>query len=126
MAETPKNDETPKTQGEKDAAANADLNLDAIMSSANDDTSGEAEKRPSLFVATEGAAGRDGGPYLDREQRREQEILNARREGRAPNFENPAFAPSTVLITEGELAANSTEAIKVEPAVKRVAEKSKK
>lgn len=73
--------------------------------------------RPAMYVATEGAEGRDGGPYLDREQRREQEILNARREGREPDFKNPAFAPSTVLVPEKSLRAAVDTEVTVKPAL---------
>lgn len=73
--------------------------------------------RPAMYVATEGAEGRDGGPYLDREQRREQELLNARREGREPDFKSPAFAPSTVLVTETQLRAQVDREVSVSAAV---------
>lgn len=72
--------------------------------------------RPALYVATEGADGRDGGPYLDREQRREQELINARREGREPDFKNPALAPSTVLVTETQLRAQVDREVTVDAA----------
>lgn len=42
-----------------------------------------------LFNPNDGLSGRDGGPYLDIEQAKADEIIRAKREGREPDLDNP-------------------------------------
>lgn len=82
-----------------ETAEESEFEHDEDVSPAN----AEPLKSVPLFQASHGLSGRDGGPYLDDEQRIAQEELNARREGRAPDLDNPALAPSTSLVTEAQL-----------------------
>src|SRR5688572_23256095 len=68
----------------------------------------ETETR-EFFNPHQGVKGRDGGPYLDIEEREQAEIRRANREGREPDLD-PATMPAvagTPLVTEGELIDNS-------------------
>lgn len=59
----------------------------------------------SLFNPHDGLTGRDGGPYLDEEERRLAEIRRAAVEDREPDFsyENIPASAGTPLVTAGEL-----------------------
>lgn len=57
-----------------------------------------------LYNINDGLFGRDGGPYLDQEQQRAQEVVNARREGRQPEFDNLPLTSGIVPVRLGELA----------------------
>lgn len=63
-----------------------------------------SEPTPVYNVA-EGISGRDGGPYLDRVQSLEHEVVSAAREGREPNYENPLPGPGVQAVTAGALFA---------------------
>jgi hypothetical protein len=58
-----------------------------------------------VYNVNDALIGRNGGPYLDEELAKEQEVRNARAEGREPDFSNLAAAPSPgiQLVTEQEL-----------------------
>lgn len=58
-----------------------------------------------VYNVTEGLSGRDGGPYLDRVQSLEHEVVSAAREGREPNYENPLPGPGVQAVTAGALFA---------------------
>lgn len=58
-----------------------------------------------VYNVTEGLSGRDGGPYLDRVQSLEHEVVSASREGREPNYENPLPGPGVQAVTAGALFA---------------------
>ena len=51
-----------------------------------------------LFNVHEGLTGRDGGPYMDDEERRLAEIRRAAVEGREPDFENMGAVAGTQLV----------------------------
>lgn len=65
-------------------------------------------KTEDLFNANDGLFGRDGGPYLDEEQRRTQEVVNARREDREPDFDNLPLTPGINAVRLAELAQSNT------------------
>lgn len=65
-------------------------------------------KTEDLYNANDGLFGRDGGPYLDEEQRRTQEVVNARREDREPDFDNLPLAPGINAVRIAELAQAHT------------------
>lgn len=58
-----------------------------------------------VYNVNDGLVGRNGGPYLDEELAKEQEVRNARQEGREPDFSNLAAAPSPgiQLVTQEQL-----------------------
>lgn len=56
-----------------------------------------------LFNPNEGLHGRQGGPFLDDVQRRQQEEVRAIREGREPNYDNMQPAVGDQLRTEEQL-----------------------
>jgi hypothetical protein len=57
----------------------------------------------NLYNPHEGITGRDGGPYLDREEARLAEIRRAEIEGREPNLDNPPATAGIPLVTAGQL-----------------------
>lgn len=59
----------------------------------------------NLFNPHDGLTGRDGGPYLDNEERRLAEIRRAAVEGREPEFEKAPATAGTPLVTAGQLVA---------------------
>lgn len=62
-----------------------------------------AEARTNLYNPHEGLTGRDGGPYLDREEARLAEIRRAEIEGREPDLENPPATAGIPLVTARQL-----------------------
>lgn len=56
-----------------------------------------------LFNPHDGLTGRDGGPYLDQEERRLAEVVRAAKEGREPDFENAPATAGTPLVTADTL-----------------------
>jgi hypothetical protein len=56
-----------------------------------------------LYIAADGLTGRDGGPYLDQEERRIAEERRAVVEDREPDLENPPATAGTVLVTASQL-----------------------
>ena len=63
----------------------------------------------NLYNPHDGLTGRDGGPYLDQEERRLAEITRAAKEGREPDFDNAPATAGTPLVTAATLVtlANS-------------------
>jgi hypothetical protein len=59
----------------------------------------------NLFNPHDGLTGRDGGPYLDQEERRLAEIRRAAVEDREPDFDNAPATAGTPLVTAGQLVA---------------------
>ena len=59
----------------------------------------------NLFNPHQGLTGRDGGPYLDEEERRLAEIRRAVVEDREPDLENAPAVAGTPLVTAGQLVA---------------------
>lgn len=57
-----------------------------------------SEETAPVYNINDGLYGRDGGPYLDQELQRQQEILNARREGREPDFDNLPIPAGIVAV----------------------------
>jgi hypothetical protein len=57
----------------------------------------------NLYNPHDGLTGRDGGPYLDQEERRLAEIVRAAKEDREPDFDNAPATAGTALVTAGEL-----------------------
>lgn len=64
----------------------------------------------NLYNPHEGLTGRDGGPYLDDEERRLAEIVRASKEGRKPDFDHMPATAGTPLITAAELVATANPA----------------
>lgn len=62
-----------------------------------------AEAQTNLYNPHEGLTGRDGGPYLDREEARLAEIRRAEIEGREPNLDNPPATGGIPLVTARQL-----------------------
>lgn len=62
-----------------------------------------------FFNANEGLHGRQGGPFLDDVQRRQQEEVRAVREGREPDYENMQPAVGDPLVTEEQLLQQSIQ-----------------
>lgn len=69
-----------------------------------------SDDKKNLYNPHEGLTGRDGGPYLDQEERRLAEIRRAAVEDREPDFEKAAAGAGTPLVTAGQLVtmANPT------------------
>lgn len=65
-------------------------------------------KTVDLYNANDGLFGRDGGPYLDQEQRRAQEVVNAKREEREPDFDNLPLTPGIAAVRLVELVQGHT------------------
>lgn len=59
----------------------------------------------NLYNPHDGLTGRDGGPYLDQEERRLAEITRAAKEGREPDFDNAPATAGTPLVTAATLVA---------------------
>lgn len=65
----------------------------------------QAKKKPEqpkrkFFTEQDPQRNLPGGIYLDREQRREAEVLRARAENREPDLDNPPAIQSTPLIKD--------------------------
>jgi hypothetical protein len=58
-----------------------------------------------LFNANDRLTGRDGGPYMDLEQAKQQEVNRAKVEGREPDLENPPAFAGIQLNTAGQQEA---------------------
>ena len=69
-----------------------------------------SEEKVDLFNPHNGLTGRDGGPYLDEEERRLAEIRRAAVEDREPDFDNTPASAGTPLVTAGELVAMANPA----------------
>lgn len=69
-----------------------------------------SEEKVDLFNPHAGLTGRDGGPYLDQEERRLAEVRRAAIEDREPDFDNAPATAGTPLVTAGELAAMANPA----------------
>ena len=61
-----------------------------------------------IYNPNDGLVGRDGGPYLDEEQARNDEIRRARVEGREPDFDKPSANAGIQLSTAGQMLATLT------------------
>lgn len=61
------------------------------------------ENTKNLYNPHAGLTGRDGGPYLDQEERRLAEVRRAAIEGREPDFDNAPAVAGTPLVTAGQL-----------------------
>jgi hypothetical protein len=61
-----------------------------------------------VYNPNDGLVGRDGGPYLDEEQARNDEIRRARVEGREPDFDKPGANAGIQLSTAGQMLATIT------------------
>lgn len=61
------------------------------------------EETVNLYNPHNGLTGRDGGPYLDEEERRLAEVRRAAIEGRKPDEKNPPASAGTPLVTGPEL-----------------------
>ena len=57
----------------------------------------------NVYDPHNGLTGRDGGPYLDQEERRLAEIVRASKEDREPDFENAPATAGTPLVDAGTL-----------------------
>lgn len=68
------------------------------------------DKSVDLFNPHNGLTGRDGGPYLDEEERRLAEVRRAAIEDREPDLKSPPASAGTPLVTAGELAAMANPA----------------
>lgn len=64
-----------------------------------------SEDTKNLFNPHQGLTGRDGGPYLDEEERRLAEIRRAAVEDRKPDLDNAPAVAGTPLVTAGQLVA---------------------
>jgi hypothetical protein len=64
----------------------------------------------NLFNPHDGLTGRDGGPYLDQEERRLAEIVRAAKEDREPDLESAPATAGTPLVTAGVLVAMANPA----------------
>lgn len=69
-----------------------------------------SEDTKNLYNPHAGVTGRDGGPYLDQEERRLAEIRRAAVEDREPDFDHAPAVAGTPLVTAGQLVnmANPT------------------
>lgn len=70
----------------------------------------EETDKVKLYNPHNGVTGRDGGPYLDEEERRLAEVRRAAIEGRKPDEKNPPATAGTPLVTGGELVAMANPA----------------
>lgn len=61
----------------------------------------------TLYNPHDGLTGRDGGPYLDQEERRLAEIVRARVENREPDFDNAPATAGTPLVSAAVLVATA-------------------
>ena len=64
----------------------------------------------NLYNPHDGLTGRDGGPYLDQEERRLAEIQRAAIEGREPDFDKALATAGTPLVTASELVGMANPA----------------
>lgn len=60
-------------------------------------------EKVNLFNPHDGLTGRDGGPYLDQEERRLAEIVRAAKEDREPDLEHASATAGTPLVTAATL-----------------------
>lgn len=64
-----------------------------------------SEDTKNLYNPHAGVTGRDGGPYLDEEERRLAEVRRAAIEKREPDFDKAPAVAGTPLVTAGQLVA---------------------
>lgn len=64
----------------------------------------------NLYNPHDGLTGRDGGPYLDQEERRLAEIVRAAKEDREPDFKHAPATAGTPLVTAAVLVATANPA----------------
>ncbi len=64
----------------------------------------------NLYNPHNGLTGRDGGPYLDQEERRLAEIVRAGKEDREPDFENAPATAGTPLVSSSVLVGMANPA----------------
>lgn len=64
----------------------------------------------NLYNPHDGLTGRDGGPYLDQEERRLAEIVRAAKEDRKPDFDSAPAVAGTPLVTSAELVGMANPA----------------
>ena len=64
----------------------------------------------NLYNPHDGLTGRDGGPYLDDQERRLAEVVRAAKEDREPDFEKAPATAGTPLVTAAELVAAANPA----------------
>lgn len=69
-----------------------------------------ADNSVNMFNPHDGLTGRDGGPYLDQEERRLAEIVRAAKEDRKPDFDNAPATAGTPLVTAAELVGMANPA----------------
>lgn len=62
-----------------------------------------SEQKVDLYNPHNGLTGRDGGPYLDQEERRLAEIVRSAKEEREPDFDNAPATAGTPLVTAATL-----------------------
>jgi hypothetical protein len=60
----------------------------------------------NLYNVNDGVYGRDGGPYLDQVEGRQQEERRAALEGREPDYDAHSVSPYVPLVTGDQLIAN--------------------
>jgi hypothetical protein len=60
-------------------------------------------EKVKFYIAQEGLATRDGGPYLDQVERESAEVWRAKVEEREPDFENASATAGTPLVTFNKL-----------------------
>lgn len=70
-----------------------------------------------LFNPNDGLTGRNGGPYLDEEQARADEVRRARIEGREPDLDTPTANAGIQLSTAAQMLA--TLAVTNNPSMER-------
>jgi hypothetical protein len=70
----------------------------------------EMADEKNLYNPHDGLTGRDGGPYLDQEERRLAEIVRAAKEDREPDFENAPATAGTPLVDAATLIAMANPA----------------
>lgn len=64
----------------------------------------------NLYNPHDGVTGRDGGPYLDDQERRLAEVVRAAKEDREPDFEKAPATAGTPLVTASELVNTANPA----------------
>ena len=72
-------------------------------------------KDVKFYNVHEGASGRMPGVYLDHVERKEAELIRAKRENRKPDLETPAATPGSPLVTADALAAAGVKTGEVHP-----------
>lgn len=90
----------------KDEKATGEFKPGNAKSSSNEDQPADAERKVDLYNVNDGIHGREGLPYLDQVEQLQQEIVNAAREGRKPNLDEPATYPGIVTVPGATLQNN--------------------